>query len=57
VAPAGGELRRGWMLVERGVRRSGRCDALYMYRGTSLIRTRTLLGPYRRLMPRVIKGS
>ena len=27
------------------------------YRGTSLIRKRTPLGPYRRLMPRVLGGS
>ena len=28
-----------------------------MYRGTSLIRKRTPLGPYRRPMPRVLGGS
>ena len=26
-------------------------------RGTSLIRKRTIIGPYRRLMPRVLGGS
>ena len=29
----------------------------YMYRGTSLIRKSTPLGPYRRLRPRVLGGS
>jgi hypothetical protein len=28
-----------------------------MYRGTSLIRKRTPLGPYRRKIPRVLGGS
>ena len=28
-----------------------------LYRGTSLIRTRNHLGPYRRTMPRVLGGS
>ena len=28
-----------------------------LYRGTSLTKQRTPLGPYRRLMPRVLRGS
>jgi len=33
------------------------CTHSERYRGTSLIRKRTLLGPYRRPMPRVLWGS
>ena len=32
---------------------SGQCE----YRGTSFKRKRTPLGPYRRFMPRVLRGS
>ena len=32
-------------------------QVLALYRGTSRIRKRTLLGPYRRLMSRVLGGS
>ena len=34
-----------------------RAAALLIYRGTSLTRKRTPLGPYRRPMPRVLEGS
>ena len=33
------------------------CELLIEYMGTSLTRKRTTLGPYRRPMPRVLRGS
>jgi len=45
-------------LVRRtGVRKHRQCRALRAYRGTSLIRERTLLGPYSRPMPMALWGS
>ena len=32
-------------------------DVFQVYRGTSLIRNRTPLGPYRRLVPRILGGG
>ena len=33
------------------------CTLLAVYRGTSLVRKRTPLGPYRRPIPKVLGGS
>ena len=47
-------LHRG---IEHGVEHRPHHRHLFGYRGTSLIRKRTPLGPYRRPMPRVLEGS
>ena len=47
------ELHRGD--VQSKIKETHRLRAL-MYSGTSLTRTRTPLGPYRRLLPRVLRG-
>ena len=41
----------------RSLPQSGSTTVKLRYRGTSLIRKRTPLGPYRRPMPRVLGGS
>ena len=62
-----GHVLRIALLSKKVSRHSGGCvryrlsahtqGAGFLNRGTSLIRNRSTLGPYRRLMPRVIGGS
>ena len=51
------ETERERVEVVFGTSRAAKTYELRTYRGTSLIRKRTTLGPYRRPMPRVLGGS